>query len=198
MSPEQVHLGPSTVRGVALSFANIVGEMSKGVCSRSQPHPRKDHHSAPMPAAPLALGPTGESALKVAFNSDDLKPVGDIIGRPISGGADSDGRCDGTRIESPRQGDLERSLDRIRRYGIGTDAEYLLLADMPNRDVDALTVNANTEAAFLEGGWFRVHQSDGHERLGAQRARRRQSVRRDGAHARPHGRARAAGKRAPA
>ena len=149
----QVQLGPSTVRGIALSFASIVGEMSNGVLTLTTASAEGPSIRANA-SGTAALGSTGESALKVALNSDDIRPLGEIIGRPISGAADLTADVTGPSASPHATGTLSG-----RSISYGDTATALTLnttftADMPNRDVAELAVNAKTESAFLRAGGF--------------------------------------------
>jgi hypothetical protein len=149
----QVQLGPSTVRGVALSFASIAGAMSKGVLTLETASAEGPSIQANA-SGTAALGSTGESALKVALNSSDLRPVGEIVGRPISGAADLTADVTGPSSNPHATGTLNG-----RSISYGDTASALTLnttftADMPNRDITELAVHAKTESAFLKAGGF--------------------------------------------
>jgi translocation and assembly module TamB len=149
----QIQLGPSTVRGVALSFANVAGEMSNGVLLLTTASAEGPSVRANL-SGTAALGSTGESALKVELRSDDLRPIGDIIGRPISGAAELTAEVTGPATHPHATGTLNG-----RSVGYGHQATALTVstsftADMANRNVAELSVNATTESAFVKAGGF--------------------------------------------
>ena len=149
----QVQLGPSTVRGVALSFANIAGEMSNGVLTLTAASAEGPAVRANV-SGTAALGSTGESALKVELSSDDLRSIGDIIDRPISGAAELTAEVTGPPAHPHATGTLS---GRSVAYGDTATALTMnttFVADMPNRNVSELAVNATTESAFLKAGGF--------------------------------------------
>ncbi len=149
----QVQLGPSTVRGVALSFASIVGGMSNGVVTLTTASGEGPSIRATATGT-VALGSTGESSLKVAINSNDLRPLGEIIGRPISGAADLTADVTGPASNPHATGTLNGHSISYGDEATALTLNTAFVADMPNRDVAELAVNAKTESAFLRAGGF--------------------------------------------
>ena len=151
----QVQLGPSTVRGVALSFASIAGAMTNGVLTLESASAEGPSIQAAATGT-VALGSTGESALEVTAHSNDLRPIGEMAGRPLAGAADLVAAVTGPASHPRAKGTLAgHSLsygDTASALTVSSSFE----AEMPNRDPAALVVNAKTESAFVKAGGFEL------------------------------------------
>jgi autotransporter translocation and assembly factor TamB len=148
-----VELGPSTVRGIAISSASIAGDLTKGVVTLTEASVHGP--SLDMTAAgTAALGATGESALHVVVASEDLGPLGDVLGRPLGGAAELTADVTGASSAPRATGTLN-----ARSLGYGTTATALTInttfeAEMPGRDPAAIAVRARTEGTFVKAGGF--------------------------------------------
>jgi translocation and assembly module TamB len=148
-----VQLGPSTVRGVAISSAAMAGSLTGGMLTVQSAS--VDGASLEATASgTVALGSTGESALDVVVHSDDLKPVGELLGRPLGGAADLSAKVTGPAADPQVSGTLNT---HAVRYGDAAGALTLNTtfgARMPGFDREAISVKATSEATFVKVGNF--------------------------------------------
>jgi autotransporter translocation and assembly factor TamB len=144
-----VQLGPSTVRGLAISSAEVTGQLVDGLLTLQ---------SASVDGASLqatatgtaALGSTGESLLDVSVHAEDLQPLGELIGRPLGGSADLSAKVTGPASHPRASGTLNT---RTVRYGDAVGALTLntaFEAEMPRLDRSAITVQAKSDATFVK------------------------------------------------
>jgi translocation and assembly module TamB len=149
----QVSLGPSTVRDQAITSAVIDGDLLGGLATiRALTVEAPDTHVSA--SGVMALGPEGDSALKLTASSDDLARIGALAGVPLAGTADI--KAD---VTGPASRPVARGTLNGRQLAYGTKASALALdsdftVEVPDWDLTRVKGDATSEGTFIKAAGF--------------------------------------------
>ncbi|MCC7010310.1 MAG: translocation/assembly module TamB [Acidobacteria bacterium] len=150
----RVALQRSTARGVTVENGMIDADLVGGVATiRTLTLAAAGLHLDADGTA--ALGPTGNSDLRVVAAADDLSAVGKIVGIDLAGAADLNARVTGPADSPQAEGALNA---RSIAYG-STSALTLgttFTATLPERNPDLLRANSKVEATFVKAGGLEI------------------------------------------
>ena len=144
----RVHLDRSTVAGLEIDTADIQGTYADREGRLEQLEIAGSDLTVSGEGV-LALNETGSSALTAHVETPSLERIGEIIGRPLTGGAVVDATLTGNARELRAQGALQGS-----HIGYG-DSRALSLSStfdiaMPDLAPEAATIKANSTGTFVE------------------------------------------------
>ena len=153
----RVLLGPSTVREVEIQQATIDGRLAAGLAEIRTLDLRGPTGSL-QALGRLAIAGGGTSDLRVLANTADLAAIGDLIDRPLRGGAALDARVTGPAASPAASGTLA-----LQQPGYGDAASALTSTitfngEWPDLATDRLTVQASASATFVEIRGTRIQQ----------------------------------------
>jgi hypothetical protein len=145
----QVRLDPSSIKGIEITSAFVDADLTAGVADIRA----LDVQGAGLRATAVgaaALGTTGSSNLQVEATSDDLSQLGQLLDRPLKGGADLKATVTGPSNDTRATGTLN---GHALNYGDGVSALTLNTtfdASVPDQDIKRVRVNARTEGTFVK------------------------------------------------
>ena len=145
----QVRLDPSRIKEIDVTSAFVDADLTGGVAEIRELNVQGAGLRATA-VGTAALGSTGTSNLQVEATSDDLSQLGQLLGRPLKGGADLNATVTGPSNDTRAAGTLN---GHALNYGDGISALTLNTtfdATVPERDVKRVRVNAQTEGTFIK------------------------------------------------
>ena len=154
----KVDLTPSEIGGLALTKANIDADYHDATGDiRTFDIVGRDINA--QASGTLALNETGQSNLKVHFDSPSLATLGQLANQPLTGIGKIDANVTGNRSELHVQGNL--TGDGVKYGGNGAlTLSSNFTAKIPQLDAARAAVSADTHATFVSVGGQNINELD--------------------------------------
>jgi autotransporter translocation and assembly factor TamB len=153
----RVVLGPSTVRDVSIDQATIDGRLAAGMADIRAFDVRGPTGSL-QAVGRLSLSGGDASDFRVLANTADLTALGDLIARPLRGGAALDARVTGSAASPVASGTLTLQQPAYGDVGGALTTAITFTGEWPDRAPDRVVVNADVSATFVEIRGTRIQQ----------------------------------------
>ena len=164
----RVELADSTIGGIAIEAAALEGQADRGAGSvKALDVKGPDLHvtaSGPIdfatPHTSLKAGSTTPGAgTNLAYHIDTprLEKIAPLVGQPLAGAVNLDGRLTGTRAELKTEGTLDGSNVKYGEHGaLDLNAKYAV--SVPDLSFARATVGAETKATFVTAAGLELRE----------------------------------------
>ena len=159
----RVELADSTVGGMAIDTGAIEGQVDRGEGNIKTLEVRgTDLHvtaSGPVDLRNPDAGGAASSATNLTYHIDtsNLEKLGRLLGQPLAGAVNVDGRLTGNRAELKTEGAIDGSNVKYGEHGaLDLNAKYAL--SVPNLSFADATVGAETTATFVTVGGLELRE----------------------------------------
>ncbi len=159
----RVELADSSVGGLAIETGAVEGQVNRGEGSIKTLEARgTDLHmtaSGPVDLRNPDAGGSASSATSLTYHIDtsSLEKLGRLLGQPLAGAVNVDGRLTGNRTELKTEGTLGGSNVKYGEHrALDLNTKYAL--SVPNLSVADATVGAETTATFVTVGGLELRE----------------------------------------
>ena len=153
----RVVLGPSTIREIAIDQATIDGRLAAGLAEIRTLDLRGPTGSL-QALGRLAIAGRGTTDLRLLANTADLAAIGDVIARPLRGGAALDARITGPAASPAASGTLTLQQPAYGDVASALTSTITFTGEWPDLATDRLAVQAAASATFVEIRGTRLQQ----------------------------------------